>query len=80
MHKLTFQKTLEMKNHYQMLPKCIFTVPSVDHVDHIISGVVVDLAKILGMLQWPIPQNVKQLKGFLGLIGYYASLSVIMAL
>ena len=35
------------------------------------SGVKVDPTKIEGMLNWLMPTNPKQLRGFLGLIRYY---------
>nr|GEV89038.1 reverse transcriptase [Tanacetum cinerariifolium] len=40
---------------------------------HIVSsdGVSVDPAKVKAIKDWPLPKNLKQLRGFLGLAGYY---------
>lgn len=55
------------------LSKCSFGMLEVDYLGHTVSskGVAMDKAKVQVILDWPRPQNVKQLRGFLGLIGYY---------
>lgn len=55
------------------LKKCAFGVEKIHHLGHINShkGVQTELDKIQAVVGWPIPKNLKQFKGFLGLTGYY---------
>ena len=53
--------------------KCSFAYPKVEYLGHILTGegVEVDHEKIRSIKQWPIPTNVREVRGFLGLTGYY---------
>ncbi|MCH80537.1 Ty3/gypsy retrotransposon protein [Trifolium medium] len=53
--------------------KCHFAQETIEYLGHVIShqGVVVDPNKVISVTQWPVPRNVKGVRGFLGLTGYY---------
>jgi hypothetical protein len=70
--KQVFQ-ILEQNKLYLKRSKCTFAQKTLEYLGHIISGggVSTDPAKIAAVQQWPQPTNLKQLRGFLGLAGYY---------
>lgn len=75
-HLIHLQTTLEILQQHQFFAKeskCSFGVSKVEYLGHIVSaeGVAVDPSKITAILEWPCPNSVTALRGFLGLTGYY---------
>jgi hypothetical protein len=55
------------------LSKCTFARREISYFGYVISsqGVATCPKKIQAIVDWPQPQNVKELRSFLGLFGYY---------
>lgn len=66
-------KALLQGQFYLKHAKCIFAQNQVEYLGHVVSGrgVEPEPSKIQAMLQWPTPTSVKELRGFLGLTGFY---------
>ena len=75
-HEEKFFKVLNRLRDYglKLAPeKCVFAQTSVKYLGHIVSseGVKTDPNKIVAVKTWPVPTNLKELRSFLGFIGYY---------
>ncbi|XP_071933266.1 uncharacterized protein [Coffea arabica] len=72
-HVTKVMNLLRQHQLYAKMSKCSFAQLQVEYLGHIISaeGVQADPKKIECMENWPKPTNIKQLRGFMGLTGYY---------
>jgi hypothetical protein len=72
-HLTCFFGILRTHHLFVRMDKCSFGQQRVNYLGHFIeqNGVAVDPSKIQAMLDWPRPSNIKALRGFLGLTGYY---------
>jgi hypothetical protein len=75
-HKIHLAQVFEILRNNQLfakLTKCEFAQEKIEYLGHIISstGVSTDPMKIQAICNWPEPTGVTQLRGFLGLTGYY---------
>lgn len=66
-------ETLRQHRFYAKLKKCEFWISEVGFLGHVINpdGIAVDRSKISSVVDWERPTNVKEVRSFLGLAGYY---------
>ena len=55
------------------MDKCSFAMTSINYFGYVIdfAGLHVDLEKLQILKYWPIPQNIHELRSFLGLVNFY---------
>ncbi|XP_042029888.1 uncharacterized protein LOC121776789 [Salvia splendens] len=72
-HLAEVLKLLQTHQFFVKLSKCSFCGTTMEYLGHLVSDGVLkaDPARIVPMTSWPPPKTVKQLRGFLGLTGYY---------
>lgn len=75
-HLTHLAEVLKLLHHhvlYAKLSKCSFDQLKMEYLGHIVSekGVEMDPQKITAVMDWPLSSTVSQLRGFLGLTGYY---------
>lgn len=72
-HLRTVFQLLQQHGPFVKASKCSFAQQHLDYLGHVIGihGVSTDPEKVMAVQHWPIPKNLKQLRGFLGLAGYY---------
>ena len=66
-------KRLEENNLYIKLEKCVWRVQKIGFLGVVIGpdGIEMEKEKMDGVLSWPEPKNVKDIRKFLGLANYY---------
>ena len=66
-------ETLRSHKFYAKLKKCEFWLSEVGFLGHVINqhGIAVDPSKVSTIVEWERPCNVKEVRSFLGMAGYY---------
>ena len=74
-HLRSVLETLAAHHLYAKRSKCMFSCLKVEYLGHVIivEGVHTDPKKVATMQQWPLPKDIKSLRGFLGLTSNYRS-------
>jgi hypothetical protein len=72
-HLTEVLKLLRDAQLFVKMSKCSFACDRLEYLGHIISaeGVAIDPQKTKAMVDWPEPATLTELRGFLGLTGYY---------
>lgn len=71
---LTLVLSLLHRDKWQVkISKCSFAQHAIVYLGHVISasGVATEASKIAEIVNWKTPENIQELRGFLGIAGYY---------
>lgn len=75
-HCVLLTKVFDIIREHQFfvkLSKCSFAQQEIEYLGHCISaaGIATEPSKVQAVQHWPVPRNLKELRVFLGLTGYY---------
>jgi hypothetical protein len=75
-HVRHLKQVLELLQQHQLhlkQSKCLFAQKRLEFLGHVISakGISTDPKKVTVISQWPTPTSVKEVRSFLGMVGYY---------
>ena len=72
-HLRTVLQILRAEKLFANRKKCLFAQEQIEYLGHVVTrdGVAADPSKVKAMLEWPVPKSIRELRGFLGLTGYY---------
>ena len=74
-HENHVRQVLQLREHklYAKKSKCTFFTEKVEYLGFVVSkdGVSTDPSKIEAVVNWPQPNSVREVRGFLGLTGWY---------
>ena len=73
LHLRTAFEVLRQHALYAKKSQCSFGTQEIEYLGHLITaaGVSTDPKNVIAMKDWPTPTTIKELRGFLGLTGYY---------
>lgn len=71
-HLAFVRQVLKLHHFVANRKKCAFGQRQIEYLGHVIyyQGVAVDPNKVRSVVNWPVPKNVKGIRGFLGLTCY----------
>ena len=75
-HEKHVKKVLQLLREHKLYAKkskCSFFSPQIEYLGFIVSedGISVDPAKVKDIVEWPISKNISEVRGFLGITGWY---------